>query len=238
MSRAGTHRAQPFRVLAVSDVHSPRYLLEFTAALARRSHDCKTVDAVVLAGDMVERGKVEALKPVLDAIKSKCAGKPVMAVFGNEEFIGTEDKYVKRYPDVIWLNDSYTVLNGVAVYGTRGSLDRLTRWQRRHMPWLEKVYRERVRRLEEAVVSLKNEYGKVIVVMHYAPTYATLVGEPQTIWPEMGSRLMEAAIARTKPDLVIHGHAHRSRKLEAVIGGVRVVNVAFPARRDLVLLDV
>lgn len=238
MSRAGTHRAQQFRVLAVSDVHSPRYLLEFTAALARRSQDCRSVNAVILGGDMVERGKVEAFKPVLDAIKSRCAGKPVVAVFGNEEYVGTEDKYVKAYPDVIWLNDSYTVLNGVAIYGTRGALDRLTRWQRRHMPWLEKVYRERVRRLEEAAVRLKKEYGKVIVVMHYAPTYATLVGEPQSIWPEMGSKLMEAAITRAKPDLVIHGHAHRSKKLEAVIGGVRIVNVAFPARRDLVVLNV
>ena len=238
MSRAGTHRAQTFSVIAVSDVHSPRYLLDFTAALARHASDCAKVDAIVFAGDMVEKGKVEALKPILDAVRARCPGKPVIAVFGNEEYIGTEEKYLKLYPEVTWLNDSYTVVEGVAIYGTRGSLDRLTTWQRRNMPWLARVYSERARKLEEEVKRLKREYDRVIVVMHYAPTYATLVGEPPRIWPELGSKRMEEAVRRARPSLVIHGHAHRSQRLEVVIDGVRVVNVAFPARRDLTLIKV
>ncbi len=238
MSRAGTHRAHSIRLAAVSDVHSPKFLLEFSFALSRRARECRELDLIVFAGDMVEKGKVEALKPVLDIVRAKCGDKRIVAIFGNEEYIGTEDKYRTLYPDIVWLDDSYIEIDGIAIYGSRGALDRLTRWQRRNMPWLERVYRERASKLEEIVSRLKREGKRVIVVLHYVPTYATLVGEPQHIWPELGSKVMERAIIRSKPDLVIHGHAHRSQRLEVVLGGVRIVNVAFPARRDIFIAQI
>ncbi len=235
MSRAGTHRA--YTILAVSDVHSPRYLAQFVAALSRRKNECSSVDVIVFAGDMVERGRVEAFRLVLDAVKSRCGSKPIVAVFGNEEYIGTEEKYVKLYPEVTWLNDNYVeIAQDFVIYGTRGSLDRLTRWQRKNMPWLAKVYAERAKKLEQEVLRLKQRYRFVVVVMHYAPTFQTVVGEPPSIWPELGSRAVENAIKKSRPSLVIHGHAHRAKRLETFINGVRVVNVAFPARNDVTLI--
>jgi Icc-related predicted phosphoesterase len=189
---------------------------------------------------MVEKGRVEALKPVIEATLRACKGVKIVAVFGNEEYIGTEDQYLKLYGDkVVWLNDSFVELSDdVVVYGTRGSLDRLTSWQRRHMPWLARTYRERAEKLAEQVATLKKRYRHVIVVMHYAPTYATLEGEPKSIWPELGSSYMENAIRRSKPTLVIHGHAHRSSRLVANVDGVPVYNVALPAKRDLTLIHI
>ena len=230
------------RILAVSDVHSPRYLIEFAAALARRSEECKRVDLVVFAGDMVYRGRVEALRPVLDALRGRCGEKPVAAVFGNEEYIGLEGEFRSRYPEVTWLDDEMHVFEvgglRVAVVGTRGSLERPTRWQRAKMPWIARVYAERVERIGRLLREARGKADIVILVSHYVLTWKTLVGEPRSIWPEMGHRGFEKVIRETKPDAAIHGHAHKSKVLEARVDGVPVYNVAFPARRDVTIIEV
>lgn len=230
-------------IVAVADVHSPKYLMHYMSALNRRREECREADLVVWAGDMVYRGRVEALQAVIDVTFKICGEKRIVAVFGNEEYIGLEDKFVKNYPQITWLNDAATVLeleNGekIGVFGTRGALERPTQWQRKHHPELWQVYRERPRILEEQVKRLKEETNKVIVVSHYAPTFKTIVGEPQRIWPELGSRLMEAAILRSKPTLVIHGHAHKAKVLVARLNGIPVYNVSLPAKNDVTILKV
>jgi Icc-related predicted phosphoesterase len=85
---------------------------------------------------------------------------------------------------------------------------------------------------------LKSRYETVVVVMHYSPTYATMLGEDERIWPELGSKMIEEVIRETKPTVVVHGHVHKSKRLEARIDNVRVVNVALPARGDIVFLDI
>jgi len=229
-------------IMATSDVHSPRFLLHYMGALSRHREECSSVELVLWAGDMVEKGNVGALRSVLEATKRICSRARIVAVFGNEEFMDREHEFVKRYPEVIWLNDNYYIFvsskgEEIAIYGTRGSLDRPTRWQRKHIPGIEMIYKERVERLRKIVKELKKNYKKVVVLMHYAPTYATLEGEDKSIWPEVGSLLMEAAIREVKPTIVIHGHAHNSKRLEAHTNGVRVINVAFPARKDIVILS-
>ncbi len=223
-------------------MHSPRYLLEFVAALNRHRGECSEVDMVVFAGDMVYKGRVEALKPVLDAVRSTCGDKPVVAVFGNEEFIGLEEEFRRRYPTVTWLDDEKQVFTirgvRVAVVGTRGSLERPTRWQARKIPGITRIYAERLKRVEALLREARREADVVILVSHYALTWRTLEGEPRSIWPEMGHRGFETVIKNTKPDAAIHGHAHKSRVLEARLDGVPVYNVAFPARRDVTIIRV
>ncbi len=234
--------AARIKLLATSDVHSPRYLLEFITALNRHRDECRDIGLVVFAGDMVYKGHVEALKPVLEAIESVCGSKPVAAVFGNEEFVGLENEFRKRYTSVDWLDDEYKVyeINGiqVAVVGTRGSLERPTRWQRRKMPWLWRIYSERIKRIESLLLEARRKADIVILVSHYVLTWKTLEGEPREIWPEMGHRGFEEVLKRAKPHVAIHGHAHKSRVLETRVDSVPVYNVAFPARRDVAIIEV
>ena len=230
-------------IVAVADVHSPKYLMHYMSALNRRREECREADLVVWAGDMVYRGRVEALQAVIDVTFKICGEKRIVAVFGNEEYIGLEDKFVNSYPQIVWLNDTAIVLelgNGerIGVFGSRGALERPTRWQRKHHPELWQIYRKRPKILEEHVKRLKEEVGKVVVVLHYAPTFKTFVGEPQQIWPELGSRLIEAAILRSKPTVVIHGHAHKAKVLEARLGDVHIYNVSLPAKNDVTVLKI
>src|SRR5206468_3670690 len=47
-----------------------------------------------------------------------------------------------------------------------------------------------------------------VVLLHYAPTSSTLVGEREPIWTFLGSERLAGPIIRHNPDLVLHGHAH------------------------------
>jgi Icc-related predicted phosphoesterase len=64
-----------------------------------------------------------------------------------------------------------------------------------------------------------------IMLMHYAPTMSTLEGEPRTIWTYLGSDRLASPIEEYRPDLVLHGHAHRG-SFEGFVGSVPVYNVA------------
>jgi len=191
---------------------------------------------------MVLKGRVSALRSVIDVTRKICGEKRIIAVFGNEEYIGTEYEYVKEYPEVEWLDDSYTTLRfdgiRVCVYGTRGALDRLTAWQRKHMPWLREIYRKRALKAANALKELFKVCDYTILLSHYAPTYATLEGEPREIWPELGSRLFEEKVLpHIGFGLAVHGHAHRSKKHVAFIPRTAmVVNVALPAVRRITFI--
>jgi Icc-related predicted phosphoesterase len=53
----------------------------------------------------------------------------------------------------------------------------------------------------------------------------TLVGEPEGLWPLLGSNRLATPIAAHRADLVLHGHAHEGT-FEGSIGAVPVYNVA------------
>ncbi len=222
------------RVLAVGDVHSPDYLSLYVDSIRRVS---ERVDAVLWAGDMVRRGRVEALEPVLRVTREVFPGVPIVSVFGNEEYMGLEDEFRKRYREVVWVDDDYVVLDvggcRLGVVGTRGALERPTRWQRKNMPELWRVYRERPKRIERLVVEARGRADIVVLLSHYTVGFETARGEPSYALPEMGSRAMAEAVRRAKPDAVFHGHAHRATVLETRIDGVPVYNVALPARKNV-----
>jgi Icc-related predicted phosphoesterase len=76
------------------------------------------------------------------------------------------------------------------------------------------------------------------VLLHYAPTEQTLMGEPRTIWTMLGSDRLAAPIATHEPDLVLHGHAHAGT-FEGAIGNVPVYNVSVPVmERDFWVFEV
>jgi len=231
------------RILAVADIHSPQYLYMFVASISKLSSINNRIDLVILAGDIVDRGNVSAMRPVLDALKkiTQHYEAPLVAVFGNEEYFAYEAEFLKRYPEVIWLNDDYrivTLQNGMelCIVGSRGVLNRPTAWQSRHIPNIYRIYRERIKKLRELLKSCR-EHGTTLLVTHYAPTYATVYGEPHTIYSFLGYQLLETLNSNECPHIAIHGHAHNAKVLQAIVNGVNVYNVALPARRDVTVIE-
>ncbi len=171
---------------------------------------------------------------MFNAVRQAFPGSRLVAVFGNEEYHDREEEYRRAYPFVDWLNDEYKVYDcwglGIAVIGTRGAIDRLTTWQRKHMPWLEDVYRRRPSIIAKLIDKARREADKIIVLSHYGLAKETIVGEPPRLWPYLYSRAMERVIREKKPDAAVHGHAHRGTP-KAMISGVPVYNVALPLNR-------
>ncbi|MCX8196101.1 MAG: metallophosphoesterase [Acidilobaceae archaeon] len=219
-------------IYAVSDVHGTRYLGELRRALALLND---TPCAVLLPGDLVDRGKVESLVPVLAELEK--LGSLLIATFGNEEYHDVRPRLRKEFPSVKWLEDELYAFscNGkeVSVVGTPGSLDRLTPWQRKNMPWLEREFRERERRLR---VLFQSARGEVILMSHYVVARGNLKGEDERIWPEMFSSSIEALVAELRPSAAVHGHAHKGSPF-TYLSGVPVYNVALPLRKQVVKLD-
>ena len=61
-------------------------------------------------------------------------------------------------------------------------------------------------KLERALSQLRTP--KRVVVLHYAPIAATVIGEPPEIFPYLGSSRLAEVVERHGADLVVHGHAH------------------------------
>ncbi len=228
-------------VLAVSDVHSPRYLFNYIEALTRHVDDCNNSPLFLWAGDMVDKGNVAALSSVVAYTRKKCSNTQIVSIFGNDEYMDLEGEFKKKYNDIIWLNDSYRIFSfreaRVAIYGTRGVLDRPTRWQRRNIPLIYKLYSQRLAKLKDQLKKIRDLADIVIVAMHYAPTFSVMRGEDAKAWPEMGSRRVEEVIREAEPDIVIYGHLHNAEILDYRIGSTRLFNVSLPARRDITVIE-
>jgi len=227
------------RVLAVADIHSPRYLQLFIASLSRV--DTKTIDLVVLAGDSVDRGRVEAFKPVEEVLRRLFSDRPIVAVFGNEEYFDREPEFPKRYPSVRWVNDECLELDvksvRLCIVGSRGVLKKPTHWQSRHIPNIHQLYRERLEKLRNLLRSAKKSCDVVMLVTHYASSMATVRGEPPNILHYLGYPIIESLHPDERPDLAIHGHAHNAKVLNVRIGSTEVYNVSLPAKRGVTIID-
>lgn len=226
------------RMIATSDAHLPIGEAELVRAV---ESNCKGYqpDLLILAGDMVERGRIEFYSRAWEILR-KCSPLNIIGVFGNDEYEQLRDKIREENKWASWLNDSTVEISinrqNLLIFGSTGILDVPTKWQRKMIPDIEKRYEERLKKFEEF---LKTDFsGMKIAIFHYPPTYKTLHGEPSYAWPEMGSLKAEELIKKLGGvDIIIHGHAHRGKILETKIGNTLVFNVALPARKSLLVYE-
>lgn len=219
----------PVRIFAVADIHTPRNLNLFHKALEAIT-TCP--DLILLAGDTVEKGKVKEFSSVLDFLeKWRC---PIISVFGNEEFDHLFDRFRNEYPQIRFLDDEVLNLRikgvSLSVVGTRGSLDRLTKWQARNRPEFRQIFRRRVETVARLLRTTHADFN--ILLSHYAPTYRTMQGEDPRFYSYLGSNRFEEVILQNKPDLVIHGHIHHGIT-GVFIDSIPVWNVSLPSMEKI-----
>ena len=71
-----------------------------------------------------------------------------------------------------------------------------------------------------------------IAITHYAPIRETVVGEPEPIFPFLGSSRLQRALDQHQPALALHGHAHKGTFSAESTSGTRVYNVALHLLRQ------
>ena len=221
------------RIAATGDVHCGREAdrEHWTAAFEGLRGE---VDLVLLAGDLTTHGEPEQAAILAAAVEG--VDVPVLTVLGNHDWhANRRDEVVAALEaggiDVLDREHRILEIAGaeVGVVGCKGFVGG---FPGSHMPdfgepLLREVYAETTREvtaLEEGLEAIAGCHRRV-VLLHYAPIPDTLVGEPETIWAFLGSSRLAAPIGAHRPDLVLHGHAHRGT-FAGDLGPVPVRNVA------------
>jgi len=227
----------PINIVAFADVHGTQYVNLLISSLRRV--DVSNVDVIVMAGDVVDKGRVEHMNIVLSILQRffpHIYTKPIIiAVFGNEEYMNTETKYYSMYPRIIWLNNNYKIVelnnSKICFIGSRGVLKKPTLWQQRNIKGIEDFYAKNLELIVKMIEFCKQNSYYTILITHYASSYLTIRGEDPSIYPYLGYPIIESI--DSKPNLAIHGHAHNSSVTEAVVDGVNVFNVSIPAKKGV-----
>jgi uncharacterized protein len=232
------------RIAAAGDIHcSDKSTRKSEEAFARLE---EVADLLLLAGDLTTLGEPEqaaALAEVLSGLSL-----PILAVLGNHDWHANKADEIVRIltkAGVTVLQRGWKVVDvhgaDIGIVGTKGFIGGFPDSQLPDFgePLLRQVYAEttaEVSALEEGLRAVQSCAIRV-VLLHYAPTTTTLIGEPPVIWAFLGSDRMAAPIAAHRPELVLHGHGHRGT-FEGSIGDVPVFNVAVSAMgRDFAIFE-
>src|SRR5436305_10575941 len=219
------------RVAAAGDIHAGSAERDRVREAFKRVEE--HADLVLLAGDLTQHGQVDEVCVVADACRGLSV--PVVAVLGNHDWQSDRPGDLMRAlaaAGVVVLERSHTILpvNGasVGVAGVKGFVGGFgQQWANFGEPLFRQAYAETTADVDglEAGLRAIDSCAVRIALLHYSPVEATLAGEPERLWLVLGADRLAGPIRDHRPDLVVHGHAHRG-SFEGEIDGVPVYNVA------------
>ena len=232
------------RIAAAGDLHAS----EATRARVERAfeHVAAECDVILLAGDLTTTGEPEQAQVVADACRD--IGVPVFAVLGNHDFhAGRAVDVAAAIVDAgvhVLDRSSCTCEIGeleLGIVGTKGFVGGFPGSVLPDFgePLLREVYAETTHEAEAIAHGLQEivHCDLRLVLLHYAPVEATVVGEPEGIHVMLGSDRLATPIAEYGADLVLHGHAHAGM-FQGCIGKIPVYNVAVHVTgRDFWIFD-
>jgi Icc-related predicted phosphoesterase len=219
------------RVAAVGDLHvNQNSTTDALQALFEKVS--QTADVLALCGDLTHLGLPHEAERLAHDLRS--CRVPVVAVLGNHDHQSGQAEEVKkvlRTAKVVVLEETETFeLKGVGFAGAKGFGGGFDK----HMltPFGEESIKHFVTeavneslRLEVALNGLRTE--KTVVVLHYAPIAATVVGEPPEIFPFLGSSRLAETIDHFDVNVVFHGHAHHGTFEGKTMKGTPVYNCCY-----------
>ena len=215
------------RVAAIGDLHVHQNPSDVLQGLFDKISN--NADVLALCGDLTNVGLPQEAERLANDLRS--CRVPVVAVLGNHDYQSgraDEVKRILRDGKVAVLDETETFeLNGVGFAGTKGFGGGFDN----HMlaPFGEEAIKQFVTeaineslKLEIALNGLRTE--KTVVVLHYAPIAATVVGEPTEIFPFLGSSRLAETIDHFDVNAVFHGHAHHGSYHGTTVKGIPVYN--------------
>lgn len=187
-------------------------------------------DVLVLCGDLTTHGEPEQVAGLLDEMRG--IEIPIVAVLGNHDYeAGKEEILCEMLTDngVHMLDGQNVEIQGIGFAGVKGFGGGFGR--RTLGPFGERIYKDFVQaaldeslKLETALRTLETETR--VVLLHYSPIRETLQGEPEEIYPFLGSSRLLPPIETYAANVVFHGHAHIGAPEATSPAGIPVFNVA------------
>lgn len=221
------------RLAAVGDIHCTKSAQGAFQPLFSTVGD--HADILLLCGDLTDYGTVEEAQIF---VKEFSVVKiPMVAVLGNHDHeSGLQDEVRKILIDggITVLDGESCEFHGIGFAGAKGFVGGFGRhslgaWGENGIKVLVREALDEAMKLESALARLRTQHR--IVMLHYSPIMATVVGEPEAIFPFLGSSRLEEPLLRHQVTAVFHGHAHRGTLEGATMSGTPVYNVAMPLLR-------
>ena len=232
--RRGDRRRQRVRVAAVGDFHVGEEDAGLYRALFARANE--EADVLLLAGDLTRRGTQAEMRAAVAELAE--VQIPIVAVLGNHDYEAgypEEGCAILRDRGIHVLDgDAFQLNEWVGVAGTKGYVGgfgrrTLTAFGEPQTKAFVAASLEEVQKLELALQRLRTPIR--IALMHYAPIVATVEGEPEQIFPFLGTDRLAEPLDRYEVKVAFHGHAHVGAFQGSTVGGVPVFNVALPLLR-------
>jgi Icc-related predicted phosphoesterase len=228
--RPMAERAKAITIAGLADLHveetSAHPFRELFLEISGRA------DVLVLCGDLTNLGKPREAEILAEDLRSCTI--PVLGVLGNHDFESGEVPAVTQIlqqAGLHWLETQVHEIGGVAFAGVKGFCGGFD--NRMLSPFGEEAIKRfageavnEALRLENALRALTAE--RIVVALHYAPVAATVMGEPEQIFPFLGSSRLAETIDRFTVSAVLHGHAHHGSYEGRTPKGIPVYNCAKP----------
>ncbi len=220
------------RIAAVGDVHVGEDSDERFEPWIDRV--CAEADALLLAGDLTRSGAPSEAARLAEELAR--IHIPIVTVLGNHDYQAEkQDEIAGLLRDVgvhVLEGDSVVLRVGdskLGIAGTKGFGGGFagacgSDFGEPEMKTFVRLTKRLAGELQEQLALLDADAR--VALLHYAPIPETLEGERLEIFPFLGSYLLAEAVDASKPDLVLHGHAHRGREVGVTPGGIPVRNVA------------
>jgi Icc-related predicted phosphoesterase len=216
------------KIAATADIHfSPQSYDRIREPLSRVRDEA---DVLVVAGDLTNYGKPEEMHSLLNALVRLRI--PIIAVLGNHDYESSQEQELMKLmttEGIKVLDGSSYERDGIGFAGTKGFIGGfgrgvLTAFGEREIKAFVQASIDETMKLERALSMLRTQ--KTVIVTHYAPVCETVQGEPQEIWPYLGSSRLAEVIDRHGAVLALHGHAHHGKLDGKTTAGIPVHNVA------------
>lgn len=191
----------------------------------------RNANVLALTGDLTLHGSPDEMEAFLEA--SRALDVPVVTVLGNHEHEGGElGRLCSMLSEagITVLDGTSAVIDGVGFAGVKGFAGGFG--PQALAPFGEELMKAFVKEAVDESLKLERalrEIGRVehrIVLLHYAPIDGTVQGEPERIYPFLGSSRLLQPIDMLGADVVLHGHAHHGSYRGSTPSGIPVFNVA------------
>ncbi len=187
-------------------------------------------DVLIIAGDFTNHGMPDEMRACLAVLEH--VHVPIISVLGNHDHeSGHQDELagMLRLAGVHLLDGQCHEVDGVGFAGTKGFCGGFAPYEL--MPFGESGIKTFVEIAEREAIKLDYSLAQLhtpikVAITHYAPIKETVIGEPEPIFPFLGSSRLQRALDRHKPALALHGHAHKGTFAAESTTGTPIYNVA------------
>ncbi|WP_114778845.1 metallophosphoesterase family protein [Botryobacter ruber] len=231
------HKANPqgkTRIAAVGDIHVRETDRGHWTGFFKEVSE--QADLLLLCGDLTDTGRVAEAEVLSEELRA--CSIPVVGVLGNHDYDKDQQEGIVKAlteSNMHLLDGESVVIGNVGIAGVKGfggGFDQgmLSMFGEHAMKAFVQEAVDESLKLDGALARLDSEHSNIkkVVVMHYAPIKATVVGEPENIFPFLGSSRLAEPLDRREVVAAFHGHAHIGTIEGETASGVKVYNVSKP----------